>query len=145
MRRRVLICRASQNAASTKRNIPGQDAVATAGSSQHPLTARRNRDSSPRREGSGRIFCIPRPGFRHVTLNHVDQVSTRRGRACMDTDGCILASEQLFRSHSSMEAGVRLRKLLRKKSEKSERGGERSAGMQSCLTIPALASDRPSA
>src|SRR5262249_45667528 len=39
---------------------------------------------------------------RRVTLNHVDQVSTRPGRACMDTVGCHLASEQPVRLHDSI-------------------------------------------
>ena len=34
-------------------------------------------------------------GPRHLALNHVVQVSTLRGRACMNVAGCILANEQL--------------------------------------------------
>src|SRR5262249_52106484 len=34
-------------------------------------------------------------GPRRLALSHVDQVSTLRGRACMVTAGCLLASEQL--------------------------------------------------
>ena len=54
----------------------------------------------------------PRARARRVTLNHVDQVSTRRGRACMDIVGCDLASEQPVRLHDSIAMGCGRSKLL---------------------------------
>jgi len=41
------------------------------------------------------------------------QVSTRRGRACMDVVGCFSASEQLVQPHISMPVGATWRKLLK--------------------------------
>ena len=56
-------------------------------------------DSVPRREGSSQVLDRWAMGPPLNVAPRVYQVSTRRGRACMGTVGCLLASEQLVRIH----------------------------------------------
>src|SRR5262245_46254342 len=61
-------------------------------------TATGNRDSYPPEGGWQQPLLSAAHGIRgprRLALSHVVQVSTLRGRACMVTAGCLLASEQL--------------------------------------------------
>src|SRR4051794_26798285 len=84
-------------------------------------TATGNRDSYPPARQSARRRrmavavneCGPRlEGPPLLALNHVVQVSTLRGRACMNVADCILANEQLVMIRITREAWGMVRRKV---------------------------------